>query len=113
MDFQSLSPRKKAFLVIGVLLVLLVVYGLIKFSGASSSDGTKKAAGPKELNVWVVGDETAGFSDIITDFKKKSPQYANTEVKFTKFGSYKDYEQTLLNVMADGNGPDIFVVNNN
>jgi ABC-type glycerol-3-phosphate transport system substrate-binding protein len=60
-----------------------------------------------------VGDETAGYSDIITAFKAKNGQYANTDIRFTKFASYADYEQTLLNVMADGNGPDIFVVNNN
>lgn len=33
------------------------------------------------------------------------------EVKVTKFGNYADYEKTLLTVLADGNSPDIFVVN--
>jgi len=39
-----------------------------------STNGPKKAA-VKELSIWVVGDETAGYSDIITDFKAKFPQY--------------------------------------
>ena len=113
MDFQSLSPRKKAFIIIGIFAVLLLIYGGIKLAGSSAASTDPKKVGPKELSVWVVGDETAGYSDIITDFKAKNQAYAGTDIKFTKFASYADYEQTLLNVMADGNGPDIFVVNNN
>lgn len=77
------------------------------------SNGKKKTNAPKEFNIWVVWDETAGFSDIITAFKSRYSDYANTDIKFTKFSNYSDYEKTLLNVMSDGNSPDIFVVNNN
>jgi membrane-bound ClpP family serine protease len=33
MDFKSLSPRKKAFIIIGGIAVLLLIYGMIKLSG--------------------------------------------------------------------------------
>ncbi|EKE30013.1 MAG: hypothetical protein ACD_2C00061G0008 [uncultured bacterium (gcode 4)] len=82
------------------------------FMFLSNMSSSWKPAWPKEFNVWVVWDETAWYSEIITLFKKKFPEYANTEIKFTKFSSYSDYEKTLLNVMTDGNSPDIFVVNN-
>ncbi len=29
---------------------------------------------------------------------------------FTKFANYEDYERSLVNVIADGNSPDVFVV---
>lgn len=33
------------------------------------------------------------------------------DIQVKKFGNYADYEKTLLTVLADGNSPDIFVVN--
>lgn len=108
-DFSSLSRNKLIFLaVIGVLVLSLLVG-----SSMLGSSGTKKpkTITPKELTVWVVGDESAGFSDIITGFKARYPEYKNMEVKVTKFGNYADYEKTLLTVLSDGNSPDIFVVN--
>lgn len=44
------------------------------------------------------------------EFKSKYDRYKNTEVRITKFASYSDYEKTLLNVIADGNSPDVFMV---
>jgi ABC-type glycerol-3-phosphate transport system substrate-binding protein len=66
--------------------------------GTSSSKKTTSKA-PKELTVWVVGDESAGFSDIITGFKARFPDYKNMEIKVTKFGNYVDYQETLLSVL--------------
>jgi ABC-type glycerol-3-phosphate transport system substrate-binding protein len=55
--------------------------------------------------------ETPGFSDIIEGFKKSvAKEYSNLTIRFTNFGTYADYEKNLLNVIADGNSPDIFLV---
>ena len=108
-DIASLSKNKIIFFVVtGVVLFALIVG--ISLLGSSSSD-TPKTKAPKELSIWVVGDETAGFSDIITGFKNRYPTYKNTDIKVTKFGNYADYQETLLAVIGDGNSPDIFVVN--
>lgn len=108
-DLSSLSRNKLIFLaVIGVLVLSLLVGSSML---GSSSTKKPKTTTPKELTVWVVGDESAGFSDIITGFKARYPEYKNMEVKVTKFGNYADYEKTLLTVLSDGNSPDIFVVN--
>ncbi|EKE27984.1 MAG: hypothetical protein ACD_3C00111G0001 [uncultured bacterium (gcode 4)] len=104
-----MSKHKMIFFAIAWAIILLFS-GSFMFLSSISDKG--KAVWPKEFNVWVVWDETAWYSDIITWFKKKYSEYANTEVKFTKFSSYSDYEKILLNVMTDGNSPDIFVVNN-
>lgn len=90
-----------------VWVIFLSFYFLWTFSSKP------KVIVPKEFNIWVVWDETAWFSDIITAFKARYTDYNNTDIKFTKFSNYSDYEKTLLNVMSDGNSPDIFVVNNN
>lgn len=111
-DISSFSKNKIIFFVGGAVLLLVLIIG---FSMISSPGGSKKPKiiAPKELSVWVVGDETAWFSDIVTGFKKRYPEYGSTDVKFTKFGNYADYEKTLLTVIGDGNSPDIFVVNSN
>ncbi|MFZ3232482.1 MAG: extracellular solute-binding protein [Patescibacteria group bacterium] len=57
-----------------------------------------------------MGDDVAGYEDIVKDFKSKYDRYKNTEVRITKFANYSDYEKTLLNVIADGNSPDVFMV---
>lgn len=108
-DLASLSKNKIIFFAITGVVLLAIIIG-ISMLGSSSGQKNKTKA-PKELTVWVVGDETAGFSDIITGFKNRYPDYKNTDVKVTKFGNYTDYEKTLLTVLADGNSPDIFVVN--
>lgn len=105
----NLSKNKIIFL--GVCIVVVIAL-LIGASSLSSTD-KPKAKAPKALNVWVVGDESSGFSEIIAGFKNRYPEYKNTEVKFTKFGNYADYEKTLLTVIGDGNSPDLFMVNSN
>lgn len=99
------------FAIAGWLLVLVMF--LMVFLWWSGWWNKKTTKWPKEFNVWVVGDETAWFSDVIKGFKDKNAEYKDTEIKFTKFSNYSDYEKILLNVMSDGNSPDIFVINNN
>ncbi|MDP2103375.1 MAG: hypothetical protein Q8K26_00455, partial [Candidatus Gracilibacteria bacterium] len=70
-DLNSLSKNKIVFFaVIGVAAIGL----LIGASMLSSSNKGPKTNVPKELSVWVVGDETSGFSDIITGFKNRYPE---------------------------------------
>lgn len=108
-DISSLSKNKIVFFAVTGVVLLAIIIG-ISMLGSSSSKKPQTNS-PKELTVWVVGDETSGFSDIITGFKNRYPDYKNTDVKVTKFGNYVDYEKTLLAVLSDGNSPDIFVVN--
>lgn len=81
------------------------------------NSGSDKPAVPKQsskdLSVWLVGDDTSGFNDMASDFKKEFPAYKDVTVSFAKFGSYEDYEKTLLSVIADGHSPDLFVIQNN
>jgi hypothetical protein len=46
----------------------------------------------------------------VKSFKERNAAYKNTEVRITKFANSADYEKTLLNVIADGNSPDIFTI---
>lgn len=107
-DIASLSKNKIIFFAVTGIVLLSIIIG-ISLLGSSNTKKTNSNI-TKELTIWVVGDETAGFSEIITGFKARYPDYKNTEIKVTKFGNYADYEKTLLTVLGDGNSPDIFVV---
>lgn len=102
-----MSPRKIIFF---ALIAVAVLGAGIAFSILSSKDDKSGQKGPKELRVWVVGDDVAGYDDIVKDFKSKYDRYKNTEIRITKFANFADYEKTLLNVIADGNSPEVFVV---
>lgn len=58
----------------------------------------------------MVGDDVAGYDEIVKSFKESDKRYKDTDVRITKFANYADYEKTLLNVIADGNSPDVFAV---
>lgn len=103
-----MSPKKLIAFIVAGLIVLGLVIAAVVYSG--KSDNNKGPKGPAELTVWVVGDDTDGFKPLVDDFQKSHPNYKNTKIVFTKFASYQDYERSLINVIADGNSPDIFVV---
>jgi len=89
-------------------VTLGLIIAFVIYSGPTTK--TTGPKGPAELTVWVVGDSVTGFDPLIADFKKEKKAYADTRIVFTKFASYQDYERSLINVIADGNSPDIFVV---
>ncbi len=62
------------------------------------------------LNIWIVGDTTEGYDTLIAWFRTYAPEYKNTPITFKKFSDYPAYQKILLSTLADGNGPDIFMV---
>lgn len=105
-----MSQNKLIFFIVAGVLIVLAVIGVMSLSSGGSNSVIKA---PSSLSVWVVGDDSAGYSDIIAGFKKANPSYATTDIQVTKFATEKDYESTLTNMMADGNSPDIFMVPSN
>jgi ABC-type glycerol-3-phosphate transport system substrate-binding protein len=113
---QVMSPKKIAFFaLIGGLVVLLLIASLFMGGGDKkpSADSESSGSGVKALQVWLLTDETAGYSEIIKGFKNRFPQYKDTEIQFTKFSSEKEYEDILIDTIANGNSPDVFMLRNN
>ncbi|MFZ2153819.1 MAG: extracellular solute-binding protein [Candidatus Moraniibacteriota bacterium] len=72
--------------------------------------GTQKSATYKaELEIWGSFDDNDDFSEIISEYKKINPFIGDIIYKKVPIDSY---ESELINAMASGNGPDIFLVNN-
>src|SRR5579884_423955 len=99
---------KKMWFIIGggVLAVILII---VLLSTSSKSRNTSSApTGPVTLNVWMTFEDSENLDPIFSDYKKTHP---NVTIIYTK-KNVDTYEQDLLNALAAGNGPDIFVINN-
>lgn len=88
--------------IISILIILLS----LTFIGA----GCKKTEPPLKANLvfWGVFDDSDTFEPLIKDFKKI---YPSVTVEYRK-KTIDDYENDLINALAEGRGPDIFMIHN-
>ena len=84
---------------------LLVVISVPLFSGCSSQTQSYSA----NLEIWGIFDESIVYSDVINQYKTLNPYVG--EIKYRKF-SQDTYKQELIDALASGQGPDIFLINN-
>lgn len=63
---------------------------------------------PVTLQLWGVFDDRTAFDQVIRDFQSKNP---TVKVVYRKF-SFEDYEKTLIDSLAAGTGPDMFMIHN-
>lgn len=87
------------------LLILIVIFVVVAFSGGGKTTQTPIVQG--NLNVWVYGETPQSYADIIGAFNKT---YPNVKVNVRQFSDYGVYANQLLEAMAVGQSPDIFMV---
>jgi multiple sugar transport system substrate-binding protein len=88
----------------GLVLFLLLVFLLTSGLGC----GIKNSAPPKTITLkyWRAWDEEDAFNEII---KKYNSIHPNVKIDYRKF-RFDEYEQELLNALAEDRGPDIFSI---
>lgn len=89
-----------------IALTVLVFMLLPIFSGCAESPSKKYLV---DLEVWGSFDDNSDFSEIFAAFKGANPFVRNITYKKIPVDSY---ENELMDALASGNGPDIFLVNN-
>lgn len=93
-----------AFLVVAIVVVLIIV-----FAGRGDKTQTKELVFPKEpvtLTYWRLFDDEEIFKEILQEYRAERP---NVTIQYVK-KDYATYEQDLLNALAAGTGPDIFIL---
>ncbi|MDH5596565.1 MAG: extracellular solute-binding protein [Candidatus Peregrinibacteria bacterium] len=65
--------------------------------------------GLRELDLWIVHDNTDDFKEQIQAFQSNNP---GVVVRTKKFVSLEEYEDLVINEIAEGEGPDVFMVHN-
>ncbi len=63
----------------------------------------------KEINFYFVHDNTDAFREQIQGFQSKNP---GVTVKMKKFVNLEEYEDLIINEIAEGEGPDVFMIHN-
>ncbi len=97
--------RFAKYLSILVLAALLVTAGFgCKLPSAEEEAATK----PITLNMWGVYDESDVIEPFITAYRAKHP---NITINY-KMYRFEEYEDELLNALAEDRGPDIFAIHN-
>ncbi len=86
------------------LFALLITVGQGCMSSGSSTVQSKEV----ELSIWRVFDDEDAFDDIITAYRAMHP---NVKIDYRKL-RYSEYQDELLQAIAEGRGPDIFSVHN-
>lgn len=102
-----MSSRKIIFIVIAILLLLSGVFALWKIS---TSKELAKAEKVDSLSVWVVWWTTEQYNTLFSGFSSYKKEYAKTKLDIRVFPDYDQYRRILLSTLADGWGPDIFMV---
>lgn len=95
----------KKITILSLLTLFLISSG---FGCKIASQETQKAMKPITLVYWRVFDDSDAFQDIITQYKAIHP---NITIEYHKF-RYEEYENQLLNALAEDRGPDIFSLQN-
>jgi len=67
------------------------------------------ASGPKEIDFYFVFDNTDAFQEQIQAFQSQNPGIL---VRTKKFVNLKEYEDLIINEIAEGEGPDVFMIHN-
>ncbi|MGC9046591.1 MAG: ABC transporter substrate-binding protein [Minisyncoccia bacterium] len=104
---MSLTKPQIIFLGVVLLIVILVVVGIVLRSSSTSTDNP--ATIQTTLNVWTLNDNANNYSAAISSFNRI---YKGVDVKIKTFTNYDAYKNTIINAMAEGNGPDIFMIPN-
>ncbi len=95
-----------------ILLILLLVLTTFFLSGCLKKKGSK---GYKvNMEIWGVFDDSSVFESLFGDYREGCRSIgANfvTNMKYRKF-TIEEYKKELLDALAAGNGPDIFMIQN-
>ncbi|MFA5155726.1 MAG: extracellular solute-binding protein [Patescibacteria group bacterium] len=93
---------------ITILLLLAIFLTTAGFGCRITDQKTQEAMEPITLTYWRVFDGEDAFQDIVTKYKALHP-FVTIEYRKLR---YDEYENALLNALAEDRGPDIFSIHN-
>lgn len=89
-------------------VALIVVFFVLVFTGVIPGLRPEITTTRVTLSMWGVFDSTDAFTGVINAYKARN---LSAEIVYKQFAP-EDYERELVNALAAGKGPDIFMVHN-
>lgn len=102
-----MSPRKIIFLIVSSVFIIGSIFWIWWYS--KYAENQKKTL-INSLSIWVVWGTTEEYRTIFSSIGKYDLNFEKTNFDIRVFPDYAQYQRILLNTLADGNGPDIFMV---
>lgn len=99
-----MNTNKIYYILVGSIAVAIFLTIILVLKSVGHVGTGQKAT----LQFWGVFDDSGAFNKVIRDFESQHP---NIKIIYKSF-SYQDYERTLIDAMAAGTGPDIWMVQN-
>lgn len=98
--------RRRFLIIMGVFLGVIVLL----IACAALLGGRKPRPKPETITLtyWRTFDDKSVFEPLIAEYQKENPY---VKIEYKKLDA-KDYEQTLLDALASGKGPDMFSIGN-
>jgi len=72
-------------------------------------EAAQSQTGLKELDLWVLYDNTDAYKEQVQAFQSNLP---GVVVRTKKFTNLEEYEDLIVNEIAEGEGPDVFMIHN-
>ncbi len=88
-----------------LILVLILVFAGILPGSKTSTNNPANTQG--SLTMWIYGDQPSFYNQAVAAF---NTTYPHVKVDIRTFGDYGTYSQALLEAMASGQAPDIFMI---
>lgn len=107
-----MSLTKPQLIFIGIAGFIIVLFGLIfagVIPGLRGGGGDGKQTIKAELQFWGLYDGASAFSKTFSNISKNFP---DVKINYRSFSDRETYEEALLEALAAGAGPDIFVIGN-
>jgi ABC-type glycerol-3-phosphate transport system substrate-binding protein len=93
----------RAFIVL-IAATILTGQGCTKGPDKATSDAAK----PKQLEIWAVVDDRDAYAPLLDAYRAAHPHISITYKRFR----LEEYEDLLINALAEDRGPDIFLIHN-
>jgi len=90
-----------------IISIFILISSVFLFSGCGNNNNSPKYQ--VDLEIWGLFDDSSIFGEIISDYEKVNPLVG--KITYRKM-TQDNYKKELINAMAEGNGPDIFLMNN-
>lgn len=102
------NPKKTSSLALKLMWALVATATLAAGCTKGPDAATQAASKSVEINIWGVLDDVDAYETILSDYRKLHP---NATLNYRRF-RLEEYENELLNAMAEDRGPDVFMIHN-
>lgn len=93
---------------IKIILPIFLLIGVFLFSGCGCKEKSTRLYS-LNLEIWGILDQDQALQEIFENYKKANPNIASIEYKKIATDTY---QKELIDALASGQGPDIFLINN-